>query len=45
MKVSIGLNPGRDTTEFEKKLHDIYGARGNQIKKIRAASDEGLVAI
>lgn len=37
MKVSIRLDPGRDTAEFEKRLYEMYGARSNQIKKIRAA--------
>lgn len=36
MKVSINLKAGGDTTEFEGRLHAMYGARGNQIKKIRA---------
>lgn len=37
MKVSIRLTPGGDTTEFEKRLYEMYGARTNQIKKIRTA--------
>lgn len=37
MKVAIHLSPGRDTAEFEKRLYEMYGARSNQIKKIRAA--------
>jgi ABC-type cobalamin/Fe3+-siderophores transport system ATPase subunit len=34
MKVTIDFQVGRDTAEFSKKLYAIFGAKGNQPKKI-----------
>jgi ABC-type cobalamin/Fe3+-siderophores transport system ATPase subunit len=35
MRVSIDFRPGRDTEDFGKKLQSLFGARGNQAKRIR----------
>lgn len=35
MRVSIRFDAGADTEEFSKKLYAIFGAKGNQPKKVR----------
>jgi len=39
MEVSIRFEPGRDTEEFSKCLKAIFGARGNQVKRIRQIAE------
>ena len=39
MEVSIAFRAGSDTNEFGERLYEMFGARGNQVKKVR-----GLVA-
>ena len=35
MKVSVDFKPGRDTGDFATKLQGLFGARSNQVKKVK----------
>jgi ABC-type cobalamin/Fe3+-siderophores transport system ATPase subunit len=35
MKVSVDFKPSRDTGDFANKLQSLFGARGNQVKKVK----------
>ena len=45
MNVTIDLRPGRDTSAFHKRLYDLFGARGNQVKRIRSVVESNKTPI
>lgn len=42
MNVSISLKPGGDSEKFSKWLYQVFGARSNQVKKIRQFIEDNI---